>query len=151
MLTTAELDAMRETSASALPATCTITRPTGDPTFNPTTGEYDVPAPQTIYTGACRIRTLSTQDINVLVGDLHETLGRYICTLPHTATGIEVDDFLTVTAGTDEAIDEGYDEEYDADYGDQVGLVGRSFRITDVRWSEWHIDRRLVLEDKQQP
>lgn len=133
MLTQDELDAMRDTSAAALPASCVISRPAGTPTFNPTTGQYDTPTPTTIYTGPCRVRTLNSQDMNTTVGDLHETLGRYICTVPHTATGIEVDDFLVVTAGTD------------------LDLEDRPLRVTDVRLSEWQIDRRLALEDQQQP
>jgi hypothetical protein len=132
VLTAAELAGMRETATAALAATCTISRAAGEPVLNPATSQYDVTPAETVYVGPCRVRTLNTQDMAVLVGDLHETLSRYIATLPHTATGIEVDDFLTVTAGTD------------------PDLIGRPLRVTDVRWSEWQIDRRVVLEDRQQ-
>jgi hypothetical protein len=133
MLTQAELDSMRTTSTSALPPTCVITRPASTPSvLNPLTGLYDPLPAETVWTGACRVRTLSTQDINIEHGDLRETLGRYQGTIPWDASGVAVDDFLTVTAGTD------------------AELIGRSLRITDVRWSEWSVDRRLVLEDRQQ-
>lgn len=133
MLTDDEIEAMRATSASALPATCTVTRPSGSLTLDAETLTETPSAGTTVFTGACRVRTLNTQDMPAQVGDLHETLGRYIGTVPYDADGIQVDDFLTVTAGTDDE------------------LIGRPLRITDVRWSEWRVDRRLVLEDLQQP
>lgn len=124
---------MRDTSRSALPATCAITRPSTTSTFDPVTLTETPDPPTTIFSGPVRVRTLNTQDMNTTVGDLHETRARYIGTLPHDAVGVEVDDMLTLTAGTD------------------VELVGRSLRITDIRWSEWRIDRRVVMEDLEQP
>ena len=133
MLTDDEIDAMRETVASALPATCTVTRASTDRTFNPADGTYTLGDPTTVYTGACRVRTLNTQGMTSPVGGLHETIGRYTVVLGHDADGVEVDDFVTVTAGTD------------------AELVGRPLRVIDVRWSEWQLDRHLIVEDLQQP
>lgn len=133
MLTTAEIDGMRDTSRSALPATCTITRTAGPGTFDSTTGLYDNPTPTTIYTGPCRVRPQDTQQQDTEVGDLHETLGRYVATLPYDADGVQVDDFLTVTDGTDSQ------------------LADRPLRVLHVGWSEWEIDRRLIVEDREQP
>ena len=42
MLTTDELDGMRTTSALALPATCAVTRPSGDHTLDTATGLLQV-------------------------------------------------------------------------------------------------------------
>lgn len=126
MLTTAELAAMRDTADDALPDTCTITRATGDPTFNPATGEV-TPAPTTeVYTGACRVRP--DRDRVVQAGEEPVTLRTFTGTLPHSADEVENDDRLTVTASTDEA------------------LVDRTFRVVDVRSGTWDIARRLVLE-----
>lgn len=133
MLTTDELDGMRTTSALALPATCAVTRPSGDHTLDTATGLLEDPAPLAVWSGACRVRSLNTQGRDGEVGALHETMGRYVVTLPHDADGIEVDDFLAVVTGTDDE------------------LVGRPLRVIDVGWSEWRIDRRLVVEDLQQP
>lgn len=90
-------------------------------------------APTVIYRGPLRVRTLHTQDMAAIVGGLHESLSRYVATVPFDAGDIQVDDFLTVESGTDDF------------------LIGRPLRVTDVQYSEWRIDRRLILEDKQQP
>lgn len=133
MLNASEIAGMRETSASALPDTCVIARAVGEPELDETTGDADPPAPVTIYTGPCRVRPRDTQAQDVEIGNLHDTTADYVATLPHDAAGIEVDDFLTVTVSIDS------------------DMVGRSFRITHVGWSSWQIDRRLTLEDREQP
>jgi Family of unknown function (DUF6093) len=124
---------MRDTSASALPDTCRVTRQGGEPTLNTTTGDLTSPPYDTIYTGACRLRPRGSQELNVLIGDLHETLGSYVVTLPHDAPDVEVDDYLTVTASSD------------------ADMVGRSFAVIHVGWSAWQIDRRIGVQDREQP
>lgn len=133
MITALELESMREASRSALPAVCRITRPSGPPVFDPDTGSYTDPEPDVVYEGPCRVRTINTQDMDTQVGGLHESLSRYVGTVPWGCGDVQVDDMLTVTDGTD------------------LNIVGRTFAVTDVRYSEWGIDRRLVLEDRQQP
>lgn len=133
MLTADELAGMRTTSESAMPATCAVTRRGGDHALDTDTGMLEGPAETAVWSGACRVRSLNTQGQDGQVGALHETFGRYVVTLPYDADGIEVDDFLEVSAGTDDE------------------LVGRPLRVIDVGWSEWRIDRRLVVEDLQQP
>jgi hypothetical protein len=143
VLTQAEIDGMRLTSASALPDTCTITRPSGEPTLNDTTGDLDPAGTETVYVGACRVRPRGSQEQDTQVGDLHETLGDYVGTLPASATAeqvtsgdpndIRLDDSLTVTASTDTA------------------MVGRTFRIVHNGHGSWQIDRRIGLEDREQP
>jgi len=124
---------MRSTSKSALPDRCTITRPSGEPTLDVGTGYLTPAAPTTVYTGACRVRPRGSQELDIEVGDLHETLGPYVATLPHDMGDVRVDDYLTVTASLD------------------AQLVGRSFQISHVGWSSWQIDRRLGLDDREQP
>mgnify|MGYP001271620468 CR=1 FL=1 len=131
MLTDDELTAMRATIAAALPAACTITREGGAPVFDPNTGSYTPADPVIVYDGPCRVRTLHTQDMNVQIGDLPDGISRYVVTLPHTATGVARDQFLTVTDGTD------------------PDLQGRPLRVTDVQYSEWGLGRRLIVEDRQ--
>lgn len=143
MLTQAEIDGMRLTSASALPDTCTITRPSGEPTLNEVTGDLEPAGTETVYVGRCRVRPRGTDEQDTQVGDLHETLGDYVGTLPASAddervtTGdpndLRVDDTLTVTASTDTA------------------MVGRVFAIVHNGLSSWQIDRRIGLEDREQP
>lgn len=144
MLTPAEIAGMRSTSASALPDRCTITRPSDDPpTLDPVTLDSDPVPAETIYTGVCRVRPRGNEEEDSQVGELHETLGPYVGTLPALAThdgvtagdpnDVRVDDYLTVTASSDPS------------------MVGRHFQIRHVSWGSWQIDRRIGLEDREQP
>lgn len=143
MLTSDEIAGMRTTSASALPDTCTITRPGGEPTLDDVTLDLEPAEPVTVYTGVCRVRPRGTDEQDSQVGDLHETLGDYIATLPALAShdgvtagdpnDVRVDDYLTVTASTDGL------------------MVGRHFQVRHVGWSSWQIDRRLGIQDREQP
>lgn len=143
MLNAYEIGQMRSTSSSALPDVCTITRASGEPTLNPITLELAPGDELSVYEGACRVRPRGSQELDVEVGELHETLGPYVATLPalSSATGVVdgdpndviVDDFLTVISSAD------------------ASMIGRSFRVVHVGWSSWQIDRRLGLEDRQQP
>lgn len=143
MLTAPEIAGMRDTSASALPDTCTITRTAAEATLDPVTGDLVPDPPTVIYSGSCRVRPRGSQEQDTQVGDLHETLGPYVATLPalSSATGVtagdpnnvRVDDYLEVTASTDGAMD------------------GRAFQVRHVGWSSWQIDRRLGLDDREQP
>jgi hypothetical protein len=149
-MTADEIAGMRETSASALPDECTITRATGEFVLNEATGDSDPSDVATVYTGPCRVRPRGSQEQDVQVGELHETLGPYVGTLPGTvalarqyaAAGVTVagdpndvvvDDYLTVTASWDPA------------------MVGRSFQVIHIGYSAWQIDRRIGLEDHEQP
>lgn len=141
MLTQDEIAGMRTTSTSAQPDTCTVTRSTGEFVLDDVTGDSDPTETTTIYTGPCRVRPRDSQEEDVQVGDLHETLGPYIGTLPATdadATAgdpndVRVDDYLTVTASTDPT------------------MAGRSFQIVHVGLSSYQIDRRIGLKDREQP
>lgn len=134
LLTEGDLASMRSVSSSALPAACTVTRASTEvPATDPETGQLIDPDPVAVWSGPCRVRSMNTQGATGLVGALHESLGRYIVTVPHDAAGLLVDDFVTVSTGTD------------------AELVGRPLRIIDLYWSEYQIDRRLLVEDLQQP
>lgn len=150
MLTQAEIDGMRQTSASALPDWCEVTRPVGEPTLNEATGALTPGDSETVYAGPCRVRPRGSQEEDIQVGELHQTLGPYIGTLPGTAAlaqqyapagstaegdpnDIVVDDYLTVTTSSDPA------------------MTGRAFQVRHVGFSAWQIDRRLGLQDREQP
>lgn len=143
MLTASEIAGMRDTSASALPDTCTITRPGGDFTLDAVTLDSEPADAVTVYAGVCRVRPRGSQEQDSQVGDLHETLGPYVATLPALVShegvtagdpnDVRVDDYLTVVTSTDPS------------------MVGRSFQVRHVGWSSWQIDRRIGLEDREQP
>lgn len=130
MINDVELAAMRETSETAMPETCTVTR-AGAADIDPVTGVHSG-TPTTIFSGACRIRQFSnSQDAVVMVGDLDETLARYVLTVPASATGVAVDDVVTVSSTTDADLD------------------GRTFYVSHIPKQSWLTDRRLMIEDRQ--
>jgi hypothetical protein len=134
---------MRDTSASALPDTCTITRSGGEPTLDGDTLDLEPAPAETIYSGACRVRPRGTDEQDTQVGELHETLGDYTATLPALATDdrvtsgdpndVQIDDYITVTTSTD------------------ASMVGRHFQVRHVGRSAFQIDRRLGVQDREQP
>lgn len=151
MLTEAEIAGMRQTTASALPDWCEVTRGTGEWVLDPVTlvTEPDEDA-VVVYAGPCRVRPQGAQEQEVQVGDLHETTAPYVGTLPATVADailyapsgltvegdpndVVVDDYLTVTVSTDPS------------------MTGRSFQLAHVGWSTWQLDRRIGLRDREQP
>lgn len=125
---------MRATSASALPDTCTITRDNpARGTLDVTTGVHAPALRIPVYAGACRLRPVDGQERDTEVGSLHETLGRYVVTLPHDAAGVEVDDRIVVNAS------------------DDSDLAGRKLAVKHVGWSSNQIDRRIIVGDTEQP
>lgn len=134
---------MRDASHRALPDTCVIYRVADTATLDEDTGDLDPGEPETIYEGPCRVRPRGSQEQDQLVGDLHETLAPYIGTLPAlaTATGVtagdpnnvRVDDYLQTVTSSDS------------------DLVGRAFQVKHIGWSSWQIDKRIGLEDREQP
>lgn len=129
MLTEDELASMRETVSSALPDTATVTRVATGRTFNATTGAYTAGTVETVWSGNCRVRPQQAAERQTIIGDAHATLHRYIGTVDFDADGLAVDDFLTVDTSTDDH------------------MVGRWFRILEIRDGSWNLGRRLLLED----
>lgn len=122
------LDGMRDDVTAALPDACEVTRQGARGEFDNTTGLYDEAVPVDVWSGACRVRTQLSAERQVLFGDAHQVLGRYVATVPFDASGIAVDDFLTVTES------------------DDPDIVGQSFRVLEVRLGSWSLGRRLTLE-----
>lgn len=93
--------------------------------FNPSTGEMAADAtPELIYDGICRI-TPTKGDREIAVGDEIVVLRDTDFYLPFNAPLPIVDDLITVTTAVD------------------LALVGRVFRITNVRVGETNVARRL--------
>lgn len=134
---------MRDTSRRALPDTCVIYRISDEATLDVNTGDVTPGDPETIYKGPCRVRPRGSQEEDQLVGDLHETLAPYIGTLPALVTAddvtegdpnnVRVDDYLRMTASSDS------------------DLVDRAFQVKHIGWSSSQIDKRIGLEDREQP
>lgn len=108
-----------------------LTRPsTADPEFDDDTGEEEAGEPTQIYEGRCQVRATSgTGRRDVQVGEREARLSSLRAKFP-ADTDVRVDDWLEITAST-----------YDA------GIVGRTFRVTDVLWDDWQINRVAMLEE----
>jgi len=129
MLTDAELAGMRATSAGALPDTCSIERAAADPpTFNHTTGSYDLAAPTVVYDGPCRLRAPTAAQLEVIFGDSDTTRQRFVLTLPADVPDIQLGDVAFVTSSSDPHIGR------------------RAFRVSAVPSGSWLIDRRVGVE-----
>lgn len=110
--------------------TCTITRGGGAPTFDGTTGTYTTPAGTTIYSGPCEVQvsdglTAQSED----AGGADVTLTRVTVKVPITATGIQIDDVVTITAS---ALD--------------PDLVGQRFTVVAGHAKSFATARRLQVE-----
>lgn len=125
---------LRAISESSMVDECTITRRSSTTrVLNVSTGFYNDPAPDTIYTGACRIRPLMSQQQLAESAGEPITLRRYGATLPYTVNDIGEGDILTVTAS------------------DDAQLEGRPLYVLSVGFLSDNVHRRLVLEDRQLP
>lgn len=103
----ARLPQLRTVAESMMADTCTITRPSGPPVFDATTGQYnDPPAPITVYSGKCRIRTRGKflRNSEAVAGDALVVLWPYIVAIPADAPRVDVLDVVTITGSRDEAL-----------------------------------------------
>jgi hypothetical protein len=100
------------------------------PTFNEVTGTTTPAEPALIYDGPCHVTASTTSGRrDAQAGEREIRLSSLRAKFP-ADTDAAVDDVLEVTAST-----------YDA------GLVGRSFRITDIVWHAWQVARVAILEE----
>ena len=134
LIPAAALADLRSIAESAMIDTCTITRKSATTeVLNTTTGLYNAPTPDTIYSGPCRVRALLTGKNLAESAGAPIELRQYGATLPHTANDVAEGDVLTVTASSDGQ------------------LVGRPLYVLSVGFLSDNVQRRLMLEDRQLP
>lgn len=105
----------RALAESLMTDTCTITRAgVGKGPWNESTGQYDSPAPTTVYSGKCRVQIMSGIPASrPTTGDRSTTLQETVLQLPVTSTeSIAVNDVATIVAAVSDA-----------------SLVGRQFTV----------------------
>lgn len=134
LIPAAALADLRAISESAMVDECTITRRSSTTrVFNPSTGAYNDPSPDAIYTGACRVRPVLSGKNMAESGGAPLTLRQYAATLPHTVATIAEGDVLTVTDS------------------DDAQLISRPLYVLSVGFLSDNVHRRLTLEDRQLP
>lgn len=78
---------------------CTVTRITGKATSRTTMKV--TPTTDEIYSGVCRVRPEATQASQVDLVDRAAFTRRLLVSLPHTASGVAVDDVVVIDASVD--------------------------------------------------
>lgn len=109
---------------------CVITRGTSGKVYDAGTDTYTATPGATVYSGACRVKPRDNVDRQVEAGGETVTIWPYVVSVPMTATGIALDDTVTVTAA-------GLDPE----------LVGLVLRVRAVPVGSLLTARRLGCEE----
>lgn len=79
---------------------CVITRGTTGTVYDAESDSYTTTAGATVYTGPCRVKPRDNMDRQVDAAGETVTLWPYVVSVPMSATGIELDDTVTVTAAS---------------------------------------------------
>lgn len=118
---------MREKAADWRTDECVIRTKGAAPVFDSGSG-YITAAGDIVYSGECRLRPTGGSR-QVVVGETVLTLRLYDLTLPWTADGFEVGQYVTLTVS------------------DDTMLVNRLYVVKDVQGGSTPVKRRLVVED----
>lgn len=126
MLTDAELCDMRDTVETVMVDTCVIARD-GTATLDPGTGLVSS-TPTTIYSGVCQLQQAGVEANATIFGGAAVTRQRFVLAVPHDATGIGIEDRVTVTSSWDSS------------------AVGRALRVTAVPSRSFNLYRAVGCE-----
>lgn len=109
---------------------CTITRPgSGEPTFDPETGQYDEPERVTVYMGSCRVQYVDSPPTHPDTQTRRPVVRGSELQLPvEISTNVAVNDIAVITAS-----------QYDPD------LVGRKYTVGDDPAKSHATARRLPI------
>lgn len=108
---------------------CTITRGTTGTTYDSDSDSYTTTPGAGVYAGRCRVKPRDNADRQVEAGGETVSLWPYVVSVPMAASGIDLDDTVTVTAAA-------MDPE----------LVGLVLRVRDVPKGSTLTARRLGCE-----
>lgn len=109
-------------------ASCTISRPAGDPVFDPATGTYTDPVSITVYSGPCQVAPVGADRV-VQFGEQPTSLRQYDVTIVGLAEAVQVEDLVTVSSSADPQLD------------------GLELRALDVKKGSLPTNRRLTCEE----
>ena len=123
------MDAAKAYGRRLMHSTCVVSRPDGEPVFDPDTGQYVDPPSQTLYDGPCKVVPTGGERV-VEFGEGPVTVRTYDINLDGPASGIEVGDMVTVSGSRDPK------------------LNGAELVVLDVPGSDWMTNRHLVVEEQ---
>lgn len=110
-------------------SSCVVSRPGGEPVFDPDTGTYTDPAPTTVYDGGCKIVPTGGERV-VEFGEGPVTIRTYAVNLDGLVENIQVGDDVTVSGSRDPK------------------LNGTPLKVLDIPGSDWMTNRHLVVEEQ---
>lgn len=116
----------RALAESLMVDSCTVSLGSGEPVFNPATGQYETPSSD-VYSGKCRIQSGGTQAANPEAGGAVFTVERVELQLPF-GTDLRVGDIITVTASAN------------------PGLVNNRYRVTGLGEKTHATSSRYTVE-----
>lgn len=92
---------IRQEAESLMIDSCVISRG-GTPIFDENTGEYTTPG-TVVYSGKCQLRDPGIAEVKREYGELQVTAASQILAIPHTVTGVQVNDVAVVTTADPQA------------------------------------------------
>lgn len=116
----------RRAAESLMVDSCTVSRGSGEPVFNPETGQYETSG-STVYDGKCRIQSGGTQASNPEAGGAVFTVERVELQLPF-GTDLEIGDTTLITGSVN------------------PGLVGNRYRVTGLGEKTHATSSRYTVE-----
>ncbi|MEU7814127.1 DUF6093 family protein [Pseudonocardia sp. NPDC049154] len=123
----------RKRREALMRSTCRILRPgSGDPVFDPETGEYTTPAETLVYEGPCRVRpTFSPAEQDGSSAERQLVTNAYNVEIPWTrsteTTPVDIADVVVMTGG------------------DENWLTGKRLPVAWVEYSDTRTHRRLAV------
>lgn len=123
-------DHHRPTAAATMTAECVITRPSGGGTTGPD-GTWTPSPATTLYTGACRVQALPTNERLLVRGDATETHRRYLVAVEWDSADPAIGDLVAVTTSVD------------------PHLTGKTLRVIDIRYGSEQWQRDLICDETE--
>lgn len=117
---------------SLMQSTCRISRPAGEPVFDPDTGSYTAPGTTVIYEGKCQLKpTFSPAEREGSSGQREVALNAYDLVLPWDAANlvgpVQIEDTAEILSG------------------DDAWAIGKQFPVGWVEQSDTRTHRRVTI------
>lgn len=127
----ATLPQLRTEAEGRMVDACTITRASGDPTFDENTGTYTPASTSSIYTGPCEVKITDSLTVQVEeAGGGVAPVARLTVKVPASVENVRIGDLVTITSSL-------LDPE----------LVGRVFTVNALHYKTFATSRRFQVEE----
>lgn len=121
----------REAAEALMVDECVITRPGGEPVYDPDTLEYAPAPPVTVYAGPCKVQRDGLEPRDAEAGEVPYAVESIRVDIPMATTGLAIGQTVRITRAT-----------YDPD------LAGMTTRVRAVGAKTWATARRLRCSEE---